>query len=113
MQSDQFRRMALSLPDVTEFSHMAHPDFRVNGKIFATLEWPDESWGMVKLSPEEQRYFIQTYPNVFVPVKGAWGLQGSTNVRLSAAETPVLEEAMTAAWKKARSVKSRPRRARS
>jgi hypothetical protein len=90
--------MALSLPDVEERGHMDHPDFRVGGKIFATLGYPDKSWGMVKLTPEQQRMFVQANPNVFVPANGAWGLQGSTLVRLKAANTDTVHEAMTAAW---------------
>ena len=101
MTSDQFREMALRLPGVSEGSHMSHPDFRVNGKVFATLAYPDDAWGMVKLSPAEQRYFVGKFPDVFVPVKGAWGKQGSTNVRLALAEELPVEEALSVAWKSA------------
>jgi len=73
MTANDFRKIALSLPETEERSHMSHPDFRVAGKIFATLGYPDKARGMVKLSPEEQHYFSKDYPNTFVPVQGAWG----------------------------------------
>jgi hypothetical protein len=98
MTVNQFRRMALSLPEVEERGHMDHPDFRVGGKIFATLGYPDKSWGMVKLTPEQQRIFIQANPNVFKPANGAWGLQGSTLVHLKSADADDVHEAMKAAW---------------
>lgn len=101
MTADDFRRLALSLPDVMESAHMGHPDFRVNGRIFATLQYPDEHWGMVKLSPEEQHGFARTNPEAFIPVKGAWGRQGSTSVRLEAVGAAELEEALQSAWRKA------------
>lgn len=73
MTPDGFRRLALSMPEAREVGHMGHPDFRVRGKIFATLSYPDESWGMVKLTPEQQQAFVSAQPVVFCPVKGAWG----------------------------------------
>ena len=69
MNPADFRRLALSLPKASESSHMAHPDFRVGGKIFATLGYPDKDHGMVVLPPEEQARFVQTYPKVFTPAK--------------------------------------------
>ena len=71
MTTKKFRSLALSLPETTEGSHMGHPDFRVHGKIFATLG-PDESWGMVKLTPTEQTKFLRADPIVFRPASGAW-----------------------------------------
>ena len=65
---------------------MNHPDFRLGGKIFATLGVPDENWGMVKLTPEQQRTFMEGAPEVFQPCSGAWGRQGATNVHLGAAK---------------------------
>jgi hypothetical protein len=96
-----FRRMALSLPEVTEEAHMGHPDFRVCGKIFATLCAPDEEWGMVKLTPEQQDAFVESEPTVFTPVKGGWGRRGATNVRLSAAMARTLRPALMTAWSNA------------
>ncbi|MDQ2842260.1 MAG: MmcQ/YjbR family DNA-binding protein [Acidobacteriota bacterium] len=98
MTADDFRRLAMALAGTTESAHMGHPDFRINGKIFATLHYPDENWGMVKLSQEHQDCFVQSQPNVFVPVKGAWGRQGSTSVRLAAMDANTLEQALRLAW---------------
>jgi hypothetical protein len=98
MTANEFREMALSLGGVTEGSHMGHPDFRAHGKIFATLGYPNGEWGMVKLATEDQRRFIELHPQVFVPAKGAWGLQGSTTVRLSQAKPNILNIALDLAW---------------
>jgi hypothetical protein len=98
MTVHQFRRMALSLPEVEEVGHMNHPDFRVRGKIFATLGYPDQGWGMVKLTPEQQRVFVQANPDVFALARGAWGIRGSTLVQLRAADADTVREAMKAAW---------------
>ncbi len=99
MRADGFRRLALSLPEATESAHMRHPDFRVRGKIFATLTYPDKGWGMVKLTPEEQLLFTTAHPKVFAPVKGGWGRRGATSVRLGAATAVVLRPALAAAWR--------------
>jgi len=99
MTPDEFRDIALSFADAKENSHMAHPDFRAHGKIFATLGYPNAEWGMVKLAQPDQKHFIESHPSVFVPAKGAWGLQGSTTVRLTAVTPDVLSEALHLAWK--------------
>jgi hypothetical protein len=99
MSADEFRNLALSLPEASEEAHMGHPDFRVRGKIFATLG-PDEAWGMVKLTSEEQALFVRTAPAVFKPVNGAWGRQGCTYVRLESATEPEVRQALVAAWRK-------------
>jgi len=91
--------MALEIPTAVERSHMNHPDFRVAGKIFASLGAPDESWGMVKLTPEQQRAFIEKAPEVFKPCSGAWGRQGATNVYLAAAKASLVRAALDAAAK--------------
>ncbi len=78
MTATDFRRIALSLPESIESSHMDHPDFRVGGKIFATLDAPSKGWGMVKLWPDQQAEFIQSDPSVFKPAQGAWGQRGAT-----------------------------------
>src|SRR5579864_3379437 len=93
------RRLALDFPEATESSHMAHPDFRVRGKIFATLGYPDQDWGMVKLPAEQQELFSKQEPDVFVPVKGGWGRQGATQVRLKAAKKASVHRALLAAWR--------------
>ena len=98
MTANEFRGLALALPDVVEASHMGHPDFRVRGKIFATLG-PGEAWGMVKLSAEQQAESVRTAPDVFQPIPGGWGERGATRVTLeSAAERPV-REALLLAWR--------------
>jgi hypothetical protein len=99
MTAKDFRQIALSLPETEERAHMSHPDFRVAGKVFATLGYPDKSCGMVKLSPEEQHYFSKDYPDVFVPVKGAWGKRGATRVVLKTAKKAILSKAIQAAWR--------------
>jgi YjbR len=99
MTTDEFRKMALEIPTAVERSHMNHPDFRVAGKIFASLGAPDESWGMVKLTPEQQRAFIEKAPGVFKPCSGAWGRQGATNVYLPAAKASMVGAALDAAAK--------------
>jgi hypothetical protein len=91
-------RLALSLPEAEEGAHMGHPDFRVRGKIFATL-WPKENRGMVKLKPEQQARFVQEAPAIFVPVKGGWGRRGATNVRLEAADEFSVHRALVVAWR--------------
>src|SRR5580700_10606087 len=98
MTAAAFRRLALGFPEATEAEHMGHPDFRVRGKIFATLG-PDEDWGMVKLTPEQQASFMWTEPNVFKPVKGAWGRKGCTKVNLDAAQENTVRQALLAAWR--------------
>jgi hypothetical protein len=98
MTAAQFRRIALSMPQATEASHMNHPDFRVGGKIFATLGYPDKRHGMVVLPPNDQAEFLKSHPAVFVPAKGAWGKQGSTSVRLDAVDPPTLRRALKIAW---------------
>jgi hypothetical protein len=97
--ANDFRKMALALPEAEERSHMNHPDFRVAGKIFATLSYPDKAWAMVKLSPEQQHYFSKDEPGVFLPVNGAWGRRGATRVNLKAARKETVRKAIQAAWR--------------
>jgi hypothetical protein len=99
MTANDFRQLALALPETEERAHMNRPDFRVAGKIFATLGYPDKACGMVKLSPEDQHYFSQDQPDAFIPVKGAWGRRGATSVHLKAAKNSTLAKAMEAAWR--------------
>ena len=98
MTANEFRKLALNFPEAVEASHMGHPDFRVGGKIFATLGAPRDGWGMVKLTPLQQRLFIEEEPEVFVPVKGAWGRRGGTYVCLQAANKSISRKALAAAW---------------
>jgi hypothetical protein len=99
MTPNEFRELALSFPEAIESAHMHHPDFRVGGKIFATLGYPEESSAMVKLSADDQKEFVRTSPRVFTSVKGAWGRQGATNIYLRAATTNIVREALAAAWR--------------
>jgi hypothetical protein len=99
MTAKDFRQLALALPETEERQHMDHPDFRVAGKIFATLGYPDKTRGMVKLSPEDQHNFSKDYPDTFIPVKGTWGRCGATSVHLKAAKKEVLRKAISAAWR--------------
>jgi hypothetical protein len=105
MKADDFRCIALGMTGAVEGAHMGHPDFRVGGRIFATLH-PDAQWGMVKLTPEQQREFVTSCPDVFEPEKGAWGLQGCTAVRLSAADEETIGEALTLAWRNCREARA-------
>jgi hypothetical protein len=95
----QFRKLALSFPETEERVHMRHPDFRVAGKIFASLGYPDKSWGMVKLTPEQQAELMSDEPKVFLPAAGAWGRKGSTTVQLKCANKATVHRALEAAWR--------------
>lgn len=99
MTANEFKRIALSFPEAEEAAHMQHPDFRVGGKIFATLGYPDEKWAMVKLTVDEQRAFVRSNPEVFRPVKGGWGRHGAINVCLDAATAAVVRKALAVAWR--------------
>jgi hypothetical protein len=100
MKSTDFRRIALGLQDAVEAAHMGHPDFRVNGRIFATLS-SDLRQGMVKLTPEQQSAFMTAHAVMFTPASGAWGRQGCTMVDLASADGEIVGEAMTMAWRNA------------
>jgi hypothetical protein len=80
-----------------EGAHMGHADFRVRGKVCATLG-PDEDWGMVKLTPDQQASFVRTEPAAFQPFNGAWGRRGCTKVHLAAAHESSVWQALRAAW---------------
>src|SRR4249919_3673777 len=99
MTPNEFRELALSFPEAIESAHMHHPDFRVGGRIFATLGYPNEKSAMVKLSSDQQKEFVGSHPGVFQPAKGAWGRQGSTIVDLPSATIDILRDALTAAWR--------------
>ncbi len=98
MTPDGFRKLALSLGEACESAHLDHPDFRVRKKIFATLGYPDRTWAMVKLTPAQQQSFVRAQPGVFMPVKGGWGLKGSTHVKLRMATVAIVQPALDAAW---------------
>src|SRR5262245_26108136 len=103
MTPNDFRRIALGMEGAIEAAHMGHPDFRVNGRIFATLHADDEH-GMVKLPPDQQQDYLRA-SGAFSPAAGAWGRQGATIVRLDAIDEETLGEAMTLAWRTAVAMK--------
>jgi hypothetical protein len=107
MTTDEFRKMALEIPKAVERSHMNHPDFRIAGKIFASLGVRDENWGMVKLTLEQQRTIIEKAPEVFKPSSRAWGRQGYTNIYLAAAKANIVRDALDVAAKNVASRKQR------
>src|SRR5215217_443545 len=109
MTHKTFRKIALAMAGATESAHMGHPDFRSNGKVFATLHADNET-GMVKLTPDQQRTFLQADPAAFSPESGAWGRAGCTRVRLDAVNEDALGEAMTLAWQNTSARPSRKRR---
>ena len=99
MTPKEFRSLVLSFPETTKREHMNHPDFRVAGKIFATLGYPNTERAIVKVTPLEQEMLVRSEPSVFTPVKGAWGLKGCTSVNLKAAKKSPLRRAIAAAWR--------------
>jgi hypothetical protein len=94
-----FRRIALSLPGAEEGSHMGSADFRVGGRIFATLASEAKGYGNLMLTPEQQADFVAEQPDVFLPVTGGWGRNGATHVRLAQANEDLLAGALRTAWK--------------
>ena len=98
MNVKDFRRIALSLEGAEEGSHMGSPDFRVGGRIFATLASQKEGFGNLMLTAEQQADFVRELPEVFIPVPGGWGRMGATHVRLAKATEDVLEGALRTAW---------------
>jgi hypothetical protein len=99
MNAKGFRRIALSLEGAEEGSHFGAVDFRVGGKIFATLAHEKQGYGNLMLTPEQQAAFVSGLPEVFLPVHGGWGKSGATHVRLAAASEDVLKGALRTAWK--------------
>ena len=99
MDADDFRRIALSMEGAEESSHMGSPDFRVGGRIFATLASQSQGYGNLMLAPEQQAAFVEELPEVFVPIVGGWGRMGATHIRLASATEDVLTGALRTAWK--------------
>ena len=99
MDANDFRRIALSLEGAVEGSHMGQPDFRVGGRIFATLASADQGYGNLMLTPEQQAVFVEELPDVFIPIAGGWGRMGATHIRLAAANEDLLAGALQTAWK--------------
>ena len=99
--AQRFRRMALALDGASEGAHMGHPDFRVDKRIFASLN-ADDQFGMVKLTPEQQALCVEDHPAAFAPEAGAWGRAGCTRVILKMVDEEALGEALTLAWRNTR-----------
>jgi len=99
MDIHDFRRIALSLEGAEESSHMGNPDFRVGSKIFATLAAARHGYGNLMITPEQQAAFVGERPEVFIPVKGGWGRNGATHIRLDLANEDLLSGALQTAWK--------------
>jgi hypothetical protein len=114
MTPADFRRIALSLEGAEEFSHMGAPDFRVGGRVFATLASQDQGFGNFMLTPEQQSDFARELPEVFLPIPGGWGRMGSTHICLAKASEDVIEGALRTAWKlrveKNAKAKSKPKK---
>ena len=99
MTADDFRRIALSLEGAEEGAHMGAMDFRVGGRIFATLASVKEGYGNLMLTPEAQANFLAERPEVFLPIKGGWGRMGMTHIRLAEADEETLAGALKTAWR--------------
>jgi hypothetical protein len=99
MTASDFRRIALSFPGAEEGSHMGAVDFRVGGRIFATLAGVKQGYGNLMLTPEHQQAFVAEQPEIFLPIAGGWGRSGATHVRLVAANEDLLRGALHTAWK--------------
>jgi len=99
MNADDFRRIALGLEGAEESSHMGAPDFRVGGRIFATLSSQAQGYGNLMLTPEHQAAFVAELPEVFLPIPGGWGRMGATHISLVSASEETLAGALRTAWK--------------
>ena len=99
MNIHDFRRLALSLPDAEESSHMGSPDFRVGGRIFATLAAAKLGYGNIMITPEQQAAFVGELPAIFIPVPGGWGRGGATHINLAVASEDVVLGALQTAHK--------------
>src|SRR3979409_625782 len=99
MKATDFRRIALSLEGAEQGSHMGATDFRVGGRIFATLASESEGFGNLMLDLERQAMFVEDRPDIFLPIKGGWGRMGMTHIRLAEANEDVLAGALQTAWR--------------
>ena len=99
MNAKDFRRLALKLEGAEEGSHMGAADFRLGGRIFATLAHEAQGYGNLMLTPAQQALFVEDRPEVFLPVAGGWGRKGVTHIRLQAANEDLLAGALRTAWK--------------
>ncbi len=99
MTAADFRRIALRLEGVEEYSHAGLPAFRVGGRKFASLASQAEGYGNLMLTLEQQAAFVEEAPEIFLPIPGGWGKMGHTHIRLAAANEDVLTGALRTAWK--------------
>jgi hypothetical protein len=99
MNAQDFRRLALLLEGTEEGSHMGAVDFRVGGRIFATLAAVKQGYGNLMLSPEQQAAFVEEQPDLFLPIAGGWGRMGATHIRLASANEDALAGVLRTAWK--------------
>ena len=113
MNAADFRRIALSLPGAEQGSHMGACDFRVGGRIFATLASEKQGYGNLMLTSEQQAAFVEEAPDIFLPVAGGWGRMGATHIRLAAATEDMLRGALHTAWKLRAEKNARPVRKKS
>src|SRR6186997_1967200 len=103
MTPAEFRKLALRLPEAVEGGHMGHADFRVGGRIFATLGYPNDGFAVVMLSPQDQDLIVRDHPRALAPVKGKWGASGSTTVTLDALDVKsaaAVAAVLEVAWRK-------------
>lgn len=110
--ADLFRRLALALPEAMESSHMGHPDFRLNDRIFATLSAEERGLGTLKLTVEQQQSFITEMPEIFEPVHGGWGRMGMTFVDLHKVDEATLNGALATAYNNLKSMQANKKTAR-
>jgi hypothetical protein len=112
MTPNDFRRIALTLEGTEENQHMGQPDFRVDGRIFATLASQKQGYGNLMLTLEQQSAFVEELPEVFLPIKGGWGRMGMTHIHLANANEDALTGALRAAWRLRveKNTKSRPKK---
>ena len=110
MTADGFRKLALALPGVEERAHMSHPDFRVGGKIFASLGSPRAGFASVLLTPDDQAAFMAMKPGAFEPASGTWGEQGWTRIVLRHATAPAVRASLAAAHERRQAKSAAPRR---
>jgi hypothetical protein len=103
-----FRKLALALDGAGEGAHGGHPDFRADGRVFATMGYPDKGWAMVKLPPDQQEMLCAAEPAMFRPVKGGWGLRGATNLSLAGADARTARSALAMALKNVTEKKKKP-----
>ena len=115
MTAEDFKQTALTLEGAEQGSHMGAVDFRVGGRIFATLASVEQGYGNLMLTPEQQAAFCEDQPEIFLPVHGGWGRMGITHIRLASATPEIMEDALRAAWRirvaknlKTRSPKNKP-----